>query len=196
MQVLLLHTLNFMEERKIITGNTEQEIWDQVSQDLTASEDSLTYDVLINQNGKQIELDIDIDLGGGFEGGSATTQLSAPLRVTRDFRFALHDQDFLDTIGKFFALEDIVLGYPEFDEHVVVKTNAREKVSELFADRAVRDVFTRLNDFDFGIHTRTPEDTDIEEPFLELNINDAVTEPAALRQIYHAFYAVLTGLEK
>jgi hypothetical protein len=184
-----------MLEQKVITGSNEQEVWAQITHDLTTDNDMLTYDVLINQAGRQIALNIDIDLGGGFEGGSETTMISAPLAVNRNFRFALHDEDFLDSIGKFFGLEDVVLGYPELDEHVVVKTNARQKVSELFADPALRSVFTHLTDFNFGIHMRTVDGMDAEQPFLEFNSNLAITEPDALQQIYHAFCSVLTGLE-
>jgi len=184
-----------MEEQKIITGNTEQEVWEQVAADLTAEEELFSYDVLINQGNKHIELYIDIDLGGGFEGGSETTQFSAPLHVTRDFKFAIHDEGFLDTIGKFFGLEDMKTGYPELDQHVVIKTNVPEKVRELMADSTIRNVFTTLADFDFGIHTHTVEETGIEQPFLEFNINQGVTDPETLRKLYHAFYEVLIKLE-
>ena len=185
-----------MEEQKIITGSTEQEIWAQVTADLTSTEEVFAYNAIINQGGKKSELYIDIDLGGGFEGGSETTQLSAPLAVTRDFKFAIHDEDFLDTIGKFFGLEDMKTGYPELDEHVVIKTNAPEKVRELFADGTLRSVFTTLDGFDFGIHTHTIEETGIEQPFLEFNLNQGITDPNALQQIYHAFYTVLIKLEE
>ncbi|MFD1256535.1 hypothetical protein ACFQ3S_06975 [Mucilaginibacter terrae] len=185
-----------MEEQKIIAGNTEQEIWTQVAADISAEEELFSYNVLIKHGGKQIELYIDIDLGGGFEGGSEITQLSAPLSVTRDFKFAIHDEDFLDTIGKFFGLEDMKTGYPELDEHVVIKTNSPEKVRNLFSDGSVRNVFTTLNNFDFGIHNHTIEETGIEQPFLEFNINEGITDADSLREIYHAFYKVLIGLEE
>lgn len=184
------------EDLKIITGNTEDEIWETITDDLTIEDgDLLDYNVIIEQDGKYTELYINIDLGGGFEGGSEITQLTAPLMVARDFRFAIHNEDFLDTIGKFFGLEDMKTGFPELDDHVVIKTNAAEKVRELFADVTVRNVFTALEDFDFGIHKHTPEDSDTEQTFLEFNINEGVTDPAALRHIYHAFYTVLIGLE-
>jgi len=184
-----------MEDHKVITGLNEQEIWETISADLAAEGDLLDYNVVIEQDGHQIELYIDIDLGGGFEGGSELTQLVAPLSVTRDFRFAIHDEDFLDTIGKFFSLEDVKIGYPELDDHVVIKTNTPEKIRALFADDTIRSVFTTLEDFDFGIHTHHLEDSEGEQPFLEFNINQGITDAAELQKIYHAFYAVLVGLE-
>lgn len=184
-----------MDDHKIITGTTEQEVWETIEADLAAEGELLDYNVMIEQDGHQIELYIDIDLGGGFESGSELTQLVAPLSVTRDFKFAIHDEDFLDSIGKFFGLEDVKTGYPELDDHVVIKTNAPDKVRTLFADATLRNVFTTLEDFDFGIHSHHLEDSDSDQPFLEFNINQGITDADELRKIYHAFYAVLVGLE-
>lgn len=185
-----------MEDKKIIAGNTEAEVWAQIEADLQADEDMLNYDVVINHAGKNINLFIDIDLGGGFEGGSELTQLSAPLAIVPNFKFAIHDKDFLDSIGKFFGLEDVYTGYPDFDEHVIIKTNHEGKVRDLFADAALCEVFTQLEDFDFGIHTHSVEGVDEEQPFLELNINQGITDAATLKPIYDAFVKVLTELEK
>lgn len=182
-----------MEEQKIITG-TKQEIWDTIERDLTVDGEVLGYDALLDDGQHRVALYIDIDLGGGFEGGSALTRITSPLHVSPGFRFALHDEDFLDSIGKFFGLEDVVTGYPELDDHVVIKTNAREKLVELFADDEVRRVLTGLEDFDLGIHHRTVDD--VEYPFLELNINDGVTDPAYLHSIFNVFYKLIDGLEK
>ncbi|MDT3404797.1 hypothetical protein [Mucilaginibacter terrae] len=185
-----------MEDKKIIYGSAETEIWTQIEADFKADEDMFHYDVIIHQADRNISLYIDIDLGGGFEGGSEITRLSAPLNIAPTFKFAIHDKDFLDSIGKFFGLEDVYTGYPEFDEHVIIKTNHEGKVRELFADATLQEVFTRLEDFDFGIHTHTVEDTGEEQPFLELNINVGITDATALKPIYDAFVKVITELEK
>lgn len=188
--------IKVMEDKIVIAGNSEAEVWTQIEAGLQAEQDLLLYSAAITQAGKPINLYIDIDLGGGFEGGSENTQLSAPLNITPAFKFAVHDKDFLDSIGKFFGLEDVYTGYPDFDEHVIIKTNHEGKVRDLFADAALREVFTRLEDFDFDIHTHTVEGMDEEQPFLELNINRGITDAAILKPIYSAFVKVLTELEK
>ncbi|WP_345950895.1 MULTISPECIES: hypothetical protein [unclassified Mucilaginibacter] len=185
-----------MEDQRVITGSTEQEVFAAIEADLTSTEEEiLSYDALINHGSRQIELYIDIDLGGGFEGGSETTQLSAPLSITPEFKFAVHDEDFLDSIGSFFGLDSVKTGYPDLDEHVIIKTNHEPKVRELFADPEVRQVLSTLEDFDLGIHHRALEETGYEQPFLELNINQGLIDPAELRLVYHAFYTILTQLE-
>jgi hypothetical protein len=55
-----------MEFDKIYTGNTEDDVWQQLAADV--DENVLEYHALIKQGSRNITLDIDIDLGGGFEG--------------------------------------------------------------------------------------------------------------------------------
>lgn len=180
-----------METDKTYIGTTEDEIWQQIAADI--NDDTLEYRALIQQNDKQITLDIDIDLGGGFEGGYATTSYSAPL-AGHHFKFAVHEEHFTDEIGKFFGMQDIEIGYPELDHHLVIKTNDEAKVKTLFADPKVREVFTSLTDFDFGIHLHDIEHSNEKQAFLELNIEDGITDIATLKELYHVFYMVLQAI--
>lgn len=184
------------DTKKIISGNTEQDVWSVIEEDLSNTNDVLNYDAVIRQGDKEVQLYIDIDLGGGFEGGSEFTQLLAPLPAGTDFRFAIHEEHFVDEIGKFFGMQDIATGYPDLDKHVIIKANNEETVKRLFADEDVRNVVLQLTEFDFGIHSHTIEDTDEKVPCLELNIDEGITDQAALRRIYHAFYAVLQEISR
>jgi hypothetical protein len=181
-----------MEDVKIISGNTEEELWHEVEADL--SEEVYNYDVLIRQGGKEVGIDLDIDLGGGFESGWEITRLRAPVALTGDFRFAMHDKHFIDSIGKFFGMQDTEIGFAALDEHLIIKTNDANKVRRIFSKADVRDVFESLDSFDCGIHTHHIH-TDDKRPFLELNINQGINDPGQLRKIYHAFYNLLTAIE-
>ncbi|MCJ8210446.1 hypothetical protein MUY27_12080 [Mucilaginibacter sp. RS28] len=181
-----------MEDIKTISGTTEQEIWQTVEADLRADEDILSYEAVLLQDGRGINLYIDIDPGGGFEGGYELTQLSAKVKVDSAFRFAIHDEGFVDEIGKFFGMQDLETGFADLDHHIVIKTNHEDTVRTIFADADVRAVFTELENFDFGIHAG---DEDADGPVLELNIDEGITDADRLRKIYHAFYHVLKGIE-
>ena len=185
-----------MEDIKIISGSSEQDVWQNIEADLAAEDEVLNYDVVINQGGKQVQLTVDIDPGGGFEGGFETTELRAPLALVSDFRFAVHDEDFIDEIGRFFGMEDVETGYTDLDKNVVIKSNDEEKVHRIFGDDDVRELFTKLEDFDLSIHHQKLRDSESEQPVLELNINEGITDPTSLRTVYHAFYKVLEMIEK
>lgn len=177
-----------MEIDKTYTGSSEEEVWQQLNADI--SDDTLELHAIILQGNLEVYLDIDIDLGGGFEGGYATTSYRAPI-TNHDFRFAIHEEHFIDDIGKFLGIQDGKTGYPDIDKHLMIKSNDTEKIKTLFADHEVRRVFLELKDFDFGIRMHTGEDSPEEFPFLEMNIEDGITDTGLLRELYHVFVEVL-----
>lgn len=184
-----------MENQKIFKGKTEAEVWKQLEADFNKDDDVYDYNAIIEQDGKKVDLTIEIDLGGGFEGGYENTGFSAGIADPKGFRFAVHRDGFIDDIGKFLGMQDVEVGYAELDKHLIIKTNDEVKVKALFNDKNVREVFDKLDDFDFGIHTHTVEHSDHKHAFLELNIEEGITEPAELRKLYSAFYSVLDTID-
>ena len=177
-----------METIKIINGNTADEVWQQVAYDFNGTDVMEYQAVLQPSNLPQVLLEVEIDLGGGFEGGYETTRLSAPVSVENDFRFALHHESFLDKAGKLLGLEDKTIGYPEFDKALIVKTNDETKIKQVFADASVRELFQTLEDF--NLHITHPE----EGTRLELEIERGITDVPILRSMYDAFSKVLIQL--
>lgn len=184
-----------MENKQVIIGQTEQEIWQQVIDKNLVNENILDCNLLLKQGSKEVSLVIDIDLGGGFESGYELTQLTAPIQKKLDFKFAIHHEGFFDEIGKFLGMQDITTGYAEFDEKVVVKSDNEEKVKALFADNETRQVLGALEGFSFGTHSHHILHSEDREYVLELYIETGITDPADLRKIYHAFVTILDVLE-
>jgi hypothetical protein len=183
-----------MDNDHVVKGTTEEEIWQQISSEFAQNPDPLEYSAIIQHGHQQVFLNIDIDLGGGFESGYETTSFTAPLHTSTGFRFAIHEEHFTDEIGKFFGMQDVVIGYDEFDKKFIIKTNSLDKVKEIFEDSTVRSVIQTLKNFTFAVtthHTSTTTD----QPFLELVIETGITDPDKLRSIYSAYYAVLAKLD-
>lgn len=185
--------LTFMKENVLISGEND-EIWRKISEDLD-QKDPLDYQVTISTSGRQVSLNIDIDLGGGFEGGYAVTSFSSLLHINESFRFAIHREDFIDEIGKFFGMQDVEIGYEEFDKKMLIKTNDADKVRFIFSDLEVRKVLQMLDNFSFGIANHHVGDSHLKEPFLELVIEEGITDTDALKDIYNAFINVLNKIE-
>ena len=178
-----------MKPENLVKGGTEAELWQKIRSDFSKEEDLLAYNATLVYKNRKVALDIDIDPGGGFESGSATTAFVAWLPVIPPYRFAIHEQHFTDEIGKFFGMEDVLIGYRDFDEKLVIKAHDKATIRKLFASPAVRETFMSLHDFTFGIHHRKTDNTD--KAYLELYIEHGITEPEKLQQIFNAFYAVL-----
>jgi hypothetical protein len=179
-----------MAAERHITGHSVDQVWAQVHSDLTQSPDLLQYRAVIEQQNRSILLDIDIDLGGGFEGGFATTILSARFPNPDGFRFALHEESFFDDLGKFFGMQDVEIGYPEFDARIIVKTNDEARVRTMLKDNQTRTVLQTLKDFTFEI-VLADGDAVGEDATLELIIEEGITDPVRLKEIYRVFFGIL-----
>lgn len=183
-----------MRTLKKITGDTTDTLWQQVSADL--SDDNVyEYNVLLVQDGREVELLLDIDPGGGFESGSALTAFSAAVPSEHDFHFALHHQDLIDSAGKFFGMQDVVIGYPEFDKAMIIKTNDRDRMQRIFSEVAVREILQSLRLFSLHLMQHHVAGQKDKLSFLELTIDEGITDPSVLRQLYEAFIRVLKKID-
>lgn len=187
-----------MQTHKIIRGDTEEVIWSQVASDLDNISYPFLYAVNIQEGDKSVFLNIEVDMGGGFESGFQSTSLTAPIPIRfstlssriqehKDFRFALHDEDFIDKLGKFFGMEDVETGYEEFDKKLIVKTNDVAKVKEVFKNEQTRKLFETVAGFNLHIAHYDQED---KHSSLELTINRDITNVEELRKVYDAFVDV------
>ena len=195
-----------MKQYKVIAAIEGQEVWAQVKKDLSDITYPFVYNVNIQQDGHTVFLAIEADPAAGFESGFQATSLTAPMPIqftvftsrlvgidSNKFRFALHDEDFIDKVGKFFGMEDVRTGYKEFDKKLVVKTNDGERVKKIFEKEATRSLFEGLGGFD--IHIAYYDDQEDKHCSLELSINSFITDATELEKIYCAFTDVLKGIE-
>ena len=185
-----------MDAEKVIYGTNEEEVWKQVDDEFAENPDLLQYQIIISQFGRQVNMTVDIDLGGGFESGYETTTFSTKLFCEDYFRFGINQQGFLDAAGKFFGMQDVVVGYPEFDSHAIVQANDEQKVKSLLSNDLIREVVLSFEtDFSFAIRQHHIEHSAEKACFLELIIEQGITNTERLRKIYNAFIQVLNFIE-
>jgi hypothetical protein len=182
------------EEEKIISADTEEQLWQEIAANFKADPDPLEYHAVLEQKDRRVILDIFNNHAVGFEAAAYTT-FTSYLFGRNNFRFSIHNEGLTDEIGKFFGMQDFVVGYREFDERFMVKTNNEQKLSNLFADMNVRNTLISLPALSLGIVEYTMDDADGKVPFLELKIEKSITDPSELRRIYNAFFEILLLVE-
>lgn len=179
-----------MKQEVIIKGETEAEVWAQLTNKLAKEETVLEYKALILQGRHEVVLDIDIDLGGGFESGYAFTSFMATVASSNDFTFTIHEEDLLDEAGKLFGMQDVVIGYPEFDDKVIIKTNNEERVKSIFEDKDIRTGIKALPDFKLKL----VKADDAGNATLLLRIEKAFSQINDLKAVYGTFICILNKL--
>ncbi|MES2645823.1 MAG: hypothetical protein V4717_03020 [Bacteroidota bacterium] len=183
-----------MKVTPTIYGDITESIFEQVAADFKADPSLLNYEREIVQDGRTTILSIEIDPGGGFEGGFELTTIVSKVRTKPICLFKIHHKGFLDEIGKLLGMQDVITGYAEFDEKVIVKTNDADRVKHLFEDSFVRNVFGSLANYTLGT-TKQHLPNNPDSIALEFTIDSAIFNAEELRNIYTAFTMVLDNLE-
>lgn len=179
-----------MQKEIIVSGTDPGNTWQEIAEDLKVLSSASECHLVLIREDRRILTDIVT-----AESGPASTTLSSYLYNRDDFRFSIHTKGLADEIGKFFGMEDLVLGFSTFDEKFIVKTNGEERTAALFSDANIRQVFESLPDLSLGIIHYLTENAEGKVPFLELKINAAITYPEVLREIFDVYSGVLTKLD-
>lgn len=182
-----------MEIIRKFSGETEEAIWQQIASDMQLQGDILEYAAEVTQQNRTVYFEIDIDLGGGFESGYETTKFLAPLHSHPTLRFHIHPEDWVSEIGKMLGMEDVELGFPRLDKAYIIKTNQPETLKALFANDEMRATVREFGDCDLRIITTKENDQEVTS--LSLWFENAITDPATLRKIYHVVYTLAEQIE-
>lgn len=178
-----------MENRRKKVAERLEDVWSELLPDFSTPAELHNYHLDLQVGKWLILLDIVSSPGGGFEGGYGSTGIKAQLPATSGFEFVVYPDDFLNKIGKLFGMEDVVLGYKELDDQLIVKTNNKEGLSKVFADTDVRNVFANLSGFSLKL-----ENDDDEGTTLDLSIQRAVSDYSEFKEIFGAYFRILNAL--
>jgi len=70
------------------------------------------------------------------------TRMRAPYVNPDRFTFSIYREGVFGTIGKWLGMQDVNVGYPEFDEAFIIKGNDEQKLRQLFSNRKIRELIS------------------------------------------------------
>ena len=180
-------------------GPTRREIWQQLSDELGA-----TY-----VKGRAFKADkVQVTHGEwtvtldtyAVSTGKVTmifTRMRAPYVNPDRFRFRVYRKGVFSALGKFFGMQDIEVGYPEFDEEFIIQGSDESRVQQLFANRKIRELVASQKDIQFSVKDnegvfgpKFPDDVD-ELNFVVLGVMKDVEK---LKELYELFAETLDEL--
>lgn len=135
----------------------------------------------------------------GQHGGTTYTQMRAPYVNKDGFRFTIYRRGFFSDLGKFFGMQDVEIGEPEFDDAFIIKGADEVKLRKFFADPRIRQLFQRqpaihlsVRDDEGWFKVKFPEGVD-ELYFREIGV---IKDIDRLKALYELFAEVLDHLCK
>jgi hypothetical protein len=184
--------------RKIV-GPSQAEIWQQLCKEIGADfvkgglwkgnkvqayvgEWTVTLDTYTVSNGKTL---------------TTYTRIRAPYVNMDGFRFTIYRKTLFSDLGKFFGMQDIEIGDPEFDRDFIIKSNTAPKAMALFSNQKIR----RLIQAQPSIHLQVKGDeswfgTSFPQGVDELyfQVPGVIKDLERLKALYELFAEVLNHL--
>jgi hypothetical protein len=158
-----------MANSNIITGQSEEQIWSTMAEQLTALPEDKNYNAEVVIGPHTVTVDIDSHVSTAGEAEGITTLLTAQLPADFEFRFLLQKQNFFKEIRKLFGMQDIIVGNEELDKKYIIQTNDVDKIKQLLSDNEVCEGLVKfpvityeIRDLKIGAHRELVLTTDIE----------------------------------
>lgn len=79
------------------------------------------------------------------------TRMRAPYSTPDGFHFTVYCQGIFSEIGKWFGMQDVTVGYEDFDRDFVIKGNDEEKLRQLFSNQRIRDLIAAQPEIHFSV---------------------------------------------
>ena len=84
------------------------------------------------------------------------TRMRAPYVNPDGFQFNIYRQGIFSNLGKKLGMQDVTVGYSQFDEDFIIKGNSEEKLRRLFANRRIRELISAQPGINFSVRDDEP----------------------------------------
>ncbi|KUO63125.1 MAG: hypothetical protein APF84_11410 [Gracilibacter sp. BRH_c7a] len=188
-----------MDSLRQIFGPSKEEVWARLSEEIEADfvdGGFLRGDKIIAKVREWV-ITLDTYTVSTGKSYSTFTRMRVPYVNKDGFRFKIYRKGFFSNVGKLFGLQDIEVGFPEFDEEFIIKGNDAEKLSRLFSNPKVReliqlqqDISLEVKDDEGWFGTEFPQGVDE----LYFQVSGVIKDVDRLKNLYYLFAVVLNQL--
>ncbi len=125
------------------------------------------------------------------------TRIRAPYVNRDNFYFTIYRRELFSDIGKLFGMQDVKVGYTDFDRDFIIKGNNVKKLKKLFANEKIRNLISSQPD----IHLCVKDDEGcfgkgfpegVDELYFE--VKGLIKDIERLKSLYELFAEVLNHL--
>jgi len=126
------------------------------------------------------------------------TRFRAPYVNPDGFRFTVYRRNLFADIAKRFGMQDVQVGYKDFDEAFIIKGTHEAKLRRLFQNARIRELLSAQRDVHFSVRDdegwlskpKFPENTDQ----LYFTVHGVVKDMDRLKQVFDLFAETLDEL--
>ncbi|MBN2328335.1 MAG: DUF3137 domain-containing protein [Candidatus Omnitrophica bacterium] len=187
------------EQKKPIFRTSQDEVWEQLSREIQGRfiEGETSKGGKVTAKVGEWTVTLDLYCVDTHHNHIVYTRMRAPFVNKDGFRFLIYRQTYFTAIEKYFGLQDIETGNPDFDKNYVIQGNNEEKVKQLFSNAKIREIIHSLPVFygqvrndDGWFHEEFPEGVDE----LYCLVEEKLTDIKKLKDMFELFSEILNTL--
>ena len=180
-------------------GPSRDEVWQKLSHEVGGDFDDGGFWKGSKLEVKHGEWTITLDTYTVSTGKSSTTytRIRAPYINKDNFRFTIYRKSIFSGIGKALGMQDVEIGYPQFDDDFIIKGNDENLLRTLFANIKIRELISaqprihlQVKDDEGYFGSQFPRGVD-ELYFQTVGV---IKDTQRLRQLFELFSEVLNHL--
>jgi hypothetical protein len=125
------------------------------------------------------------------------TRMRAPYVNPDGFRFTIYKRGMFSDVAKWFGMQDVEIGHPDFDRDFIIKGTDESRLRQLFADGRLRELIAAQPKIHFEVRDDEghfgptfPADTDE----LRFHVIGIIKDTARLKQLFDLFAETLDQL--
>jgi len=180
-------------------GPSKNEIWKEFSKEIDAQylERGFWKDSKVEAKVDNWTIVLDTYTVSTGKSSITYTRIRAPFVNENNFYFKIYRAGFFSEIGKKLGMQDIIIGYDEFDENFIIKGNDEKKVKKLFSNKRIRElienqpkIILEIKEDEGRFGTRLPEDV----TELYFSVVGVIKDIDRLKELFDLFGEVLSQL--
>ncbi|ACL18741.1 hypothetical protein Dhaf_0676 [Desulfitobacterium hafniense DCB-2] len=182
-----------------IFGPSQHEVWEALCQEIGADfiDGGFFKGTKVVAEIKEWVITLDTYTVSTGKTSTTYTRMRAPYLNKDGFKFRIYRKGIFSNIGKLLGLQDIEVGYPEFDDQFIIKGNDSDKLVSLFSNSRIRklieiqpDISLEVKDDEGWFGSEFPEGVDE----LYFQVPGIIKDMDRLKTLYFLFAEVLNQL--
>lgn len=188
-----------MSIRRKLFGPNQDEIWKQLCNEIGASfvEGGIWKGNKVQAQVKEWVITLDTYTVHANNAHITYTRIRAPYVNKDGFRFTIYRKSIVSALGKFFGMQDVEVGYPEFDDAFIIKGSDESKLRSLLSNAKIRELiqnqpemYLQVKDDEGWFKTKFPEGVDE----LYFQVRGVIQDVQRLKALYELFAEMLNHL--
>lgn len=180
-------------------GPYKDEVWRQLAEEIHADfiEGGFWRGSRVQANVKEWTITLDTHTVSTGKMQITYTRMRAPYVNQDGFWFKIYRKGFFSELGKKLGMQDVEVGYPDFDDQFIIQGNDEYKLQLLFRNINIRqlvevqpEISLQVKDDEGWLAQRFPENVDL----LSFQVVGVIKDVERLKYLYGLFAEVLNQL--